>query len=76
MIDLFQAHAAVAGDIMPSAADPDSARAVMVVGITIIVANAFWAVGGIGAAVWVRLNDARERRFRSLRREPHSAGER
>ena len=64
---LFQAHAAVAGDIMPNVADPHSARAVMIVGIITIVVTAFWAVGGMGAAVWVRLNDIHEKQL-------HAAG--
>ena len=73
---LFQAHGAAAGDIIPNVADPESARAVMIVGVIIIVATAFWALGGMGAAVWLRLNDARERRFQSLRRGTGNASTR
>ena len=64
MIDpLFQAHQTVAADFMPNAADPDSARAVMIFGIIIVVATAVWAVAGLGAAVWVRLANGRDRRL-------------
>lgn len=73
---LFQAHGAVAGDTMPNVADPESARAVMIVGIIIILGTFAWAVGGLGAAVWVRLNDRREKRFHSRRRGTDNASAR
>jgi hypothetical protein len=62
---LFQAHDEVAAAMMPNAADPQSALAVTIIGIIIIVATGFWAIGGLSAAVWVRLNDSRERRLHS-----------
>jgi hypothetical protein len=48
----------------------------MIVGIIIIVVTAFWAVGGLSAAVWVRLNDSRERRFHAAGRGPDGPGAR
>jgi hypothetical protein len=65
---LFQAHSAVAGDIMPSVADPASAQAVMIVGIIVLAVTAFWAVGGMSAAVWVGLTRRRERGLHSAER--------
>lgn len=62
---LFQAHGAVAGDIMPNVADPTSAQGVMIAGIVIILMTALWAVGGLSAAVWVGLKKNRERRSHS-----------
>jgi hypothetical protein len=66
---LQQAHAATGGATMHKVPDPGSANAVMIVGIVIIVATTFWAMGGLSAAVWVRLSDLREER-RSRRRKP------
>jgi hypothetical protein len=64
---LFETHGTAAAAFVPSVADPASARAVMIVGIIIIVATACWAVGGLSAAVWARWNDGRHIRRRSLR---------
>ena len=64
---LFQAHDEVAAATMPNAADPQSALAVMIVGVIIIVATGFWAIGGLSAAVWVGLKERRERRFQAFR---------
>ncbi len=65
---LFQAHDQVTAAIMPNAADPHSALAVMIVGIIIITATAMGSLAGLSAAIWVRLRDMREQRFQSLRR--------
>jgi hypothetical protein len=56
------------GDFMPNAADPGSAQGVMIIGIIIIVATACWVIGALSAAVWVPLNERRERRFHTVGR--------
>ena len=71
---LFQAHDEVAAALMPNAADPQSALAVMIIGIIIIVATGFWAIGGLSAAVWVGLKEKRERRFPHFRRGTEPPG--
>ena len=60
---LFHATNAAVGDIIPGAADPTAAHGLMVVGLAIILINALWAAGGLGAAAWMALSRHRRRRF-------------
>lgn len=61
-------HGLTAGSIMPTAADPAASFGLMVVGLIIIIATAAWSLGGLGAAVWTRIDDANERRHQALAR--------
>ena len=62
---LFEAPGTTAAAVMPSGADPESARALMIVGAIIIITTALWAAGGLIAAVWVRLNSPLPRQLPS-----------
>ena len=64
---LFQTHDQMAASITPYATDPQSALALMIVGIIIILATGLGSLGGLSAAVWVRLSERRESRL-------HAAG--
>jgi hypothetical protein len=66
MIDHFSslpAAGAVVVDIMPGAPNTDAAGGLMIVGLIIILLTALGAVGGLAAAVGVRLKERRERRI-------------
>jgi hypothetical protein len=66
---LFHAHhsapSTVTVDMMPDAGDPASAHTLMIIGVIIVMATAFWVIGALGAAVGVGLNRRRNRGFRS-----------
>ena len=66
MIELFRplvaAPAQTMGAVRSSLADPASADGLMMVGVTIVVVAAIWAVGGLVAAVWTKVETWADRR--------------
>jgi len=71
MIDvtpLVQAHDQMTASLATNAADPNSAIALTIVGMIIIAATALGCLGGLSAAVQLRLSAGRERRLHAAER--------
>ena len=67
---LLTLHAEAIGAIAPAAADPVAAGGLMLVGGTIVLVTAIWAIGGMVAAVWTGLDSWMDRRRQASRRRP------
>lgn len=61
---LYQSHhtATAAADLMPTGTDPVSAHWLTVIGVSIVIATALWAAGGLAAWIWTTVTDFQDRR--------------
>ena len=56
--------------ISPATADTAAAGGLTVVGTTIVLVTALWAIGGMAAAAWGWIDDVFGRRRQAFRRRP------